>query len=195
MSVILDAGPGLNFLAVGQENSLIQLAQRFASTLCAPERVQEEVQRNCGRGRRFSGTRVEGTWAKLKGAGRLHLLSDDVTDERFAAAISRVSGVDFARRVQDSNSLGEIMVIAHASVLAQDGTDAVILMDDGDGRTRAKTEITWLRAESLHARVSLLGTRNVLELAEPSGWLRGGKTWRQVYKEMQKYDDGLGPLS
>lgn len=43
MSILLDAGPSLNFLAVGQQNILIQIAQSQKLRLAAPARVDSEV--------------------------------------------------------------------------------------------------------------------------------------------------------
>lgn len=43
MSILLDAGPSLNFLAVGQQNILIKVAQSHDLQIEAPERVDREV--------------------------------------------------------------------------------------------------------------------------------------------------------
>lgn len=139
MSILLDAGPSLNFLAVGQQNILIKVAQSHDLQIEAPERVDREV---IGKTNdpRFARTAVKGTWGKLKATGRVSILDDSLSTTKFAAAVSRVSGMPARQRVRQPKSLGEILVIAHASVYAQDGVDVFILMDEGDGRRRAKEE-------------------------------------------------------
>jgi hypothetical protein len=44
VSILLDAGPSLNFLAVGQQNILIQVAASRSLQLAAPQRVDTEVE-------------------------------------------------------------------------------------------------------------------------------------------------------
>lgn len=192
MSVLLDAGPTLNFLAVGQQNVLLQLAQQHGLQLTVPERVDAEV---AGKGRspRFQRTGVVRTWATLRASHWIAILPDDVTTSAFAAAISRISGVPVAKRIADTNSLGEIMVLAHASVLAQDGTDVFVLIDDTDGRRRARREQQWLEVHGAPGRMTLWSTPQVLKQADPA-WFVGGLTWQQVYNRMRPFDDGLPAL-
>lgn len=86
------------------------------------------------------------------------------------------------------------MVIAHASVLAQEGETVYVLMDDGDARRRAKREQAWLERHD-HAEFVLWSTRQVIEQAgDRPGWIKGEHTWRQVYVDMRNFDDGLPPL-
>ena len=60
MSILLDAGPSLNFLAVGQQNILIQIAQSQKLRLAAPARVDSEVI-GMSRDNRFRSTAVQRT--------------------------------------------------------------------------------------------------------------------------------------
>ncbi|SNY72234.1 hypothetical protein [Paractinoplanes atraurantiacus] len=76
MSILLDAGPSLNFLAVGQQNILIR--------------------------------------------------TDDLTTWQFAEAVTRISGMPAQDRVRSRKSLGEIMVLAHASVFVQQGQEVFV---------------------------------------------------------------------
>lgn len=190
MSILLDAGPSLNFLAVGQQDILIKVAQSRALQIEAPERVDREVLGKTN-DPRFARTAVKGTWGKLKSTGRVAILNDDLSATDLAAAVSRVSGMPAEQRVKQRASLGEIMVIAHASVYAQRGVDVYILMDEGDGRRRAKQESCWL-AQRGHRPLTLWNTLQVLrDAARSPGWIAGGHTWEDVYDQMCKFDDGL----
>ncbi|MFA7323427.1 MAG: hypothetical protein WC005_03625 [Candidatus Nanopelagicales bacterium] len=191
MSVLLDAGPALNFLAVGQQNLLIQIASQSGLDLQAPERIDKEVLGKVN-DPRFQRTGVESTWKKLKFAGRLQILSDDITDPLFATAISRISGVPASQRVRTGKDLGEIMVMAHASVLVQAGVDVYVLMDEGDGRQIVKREQMWLTSKGAVGSLVLWSTRQVLEHAASQGWLPDG--WQRVYNRMRQFDDGLPRL-
>lgn len=118
MSILLDAGPSLNFLAVGQQNILIQIARSQKLRLAAPARVDSEVI-GMSRSDRFKGTAVRATWTTLKSSGRVEILPDELTTQQFADAAARISGMPVRDRVRDRKSLGEIMVLAHASVFVQ----------------------------------------------------------------------------
>lgn len=97
--------------------------------------------------------------------------------------------------MRTSKSLGEIMVGAHASVLAQAGQHVHILMDDGDGRRRVKQEARWLAAGGATGSIDLWSTPRVLKHAgQQPGWIRNGLTWQQVYTQMRPFDNGLPPL-
>jgi len=189
MSVILDAGPTLNFLAVGQQTVLISVADKGGLQLTVPERVDREVLGMC-KDPRFARTPAQATWRKLKGAGRVVVVPDELTTAVFTEAVTRISGIPASERVKARRSLGEIMVLAHASSLAQCGTDVVVLLDDGDGRDRCHREQGWLERHGAPGQLVLWSTRQVLKQADPS-WFVGGLTWQQVYEKMREFDDGL----
>ena len=91
MSILLDAGPSLNFLAVGQQNILIQIAQPQKLRLAAPARVDSEVI-GMSRSDRFKNTGVRTTWNALKSAGRVEILPDELTSQQFADAVANNAG-------------------------------------------------------------------------------------------------------
>lgn len=194
MSVFLDAGPALNFLAVGQENVLIRLADSRRLQLSAPERVDTEIQGMC-KDRRFAATAALRTWGRLKAAGRVAILSDELTNATFAAAVTRLSGMPAQERVRSRRSLGEIMVGAHASVLAQAGQHVYVLMDDADGRRRMQREMRHLAHLGISGAIQLWSTPQVLKQAgQQSGWIMRSLSWDAVYEQMRRFDDGLPPL-
>ena len=195
MSILLDAGPSLNFLAVRQQNVLIQVAASQSLQIAAPDRVDREIRGMC-KDSRFSRTGAERTWKTLTAAGRVQILDDSLTDEAFTKAVSRISGMPASERMRSKTSLGEILVLAHASVYAQQGQDVFVLMDESDGRKRARREYEWLRRQgSGVGSMALWNTRQVLrEAGNQPGWIVGGLTWEAVYKRMRDFDDGLPPL-
>ncbi len=193
MSVLLDAGPSLNFLAVGQQNILIQIAASQKLQMAAPERVDIEV-RGKARSARFVRTGVLGSWQTLTTSRHIEILEDTLKDQVFADAVSRISGMPAAERVRTGASLGEIMVLAHASVRVQNNQNVFVLLDDGDARRRARAEQKWL-ADHASARMTLWSTPQVLRAAaQQPGWIVKGLTWEAVYNQMRNFDDGLPPL-
>ncbi|WP_436528993.1 hypothetical protein [Actinoplanes sp. HUAS TT8] len=195
MSILLDAGPSLNFLAVGQQNILIQVAESQKLRLAAPARVDGEIT-GMSKDPRFRNTAVLSTWNRLKSSQRVEILPDELTTSRFIDAVARISGMPAQDRVRSGKSLGEIMVLAHASVFVQQGENVFVLIDDGDGRRRASREARWLRDNGHHHRLDLWSTRRLVqEAGRHEGWIVNGLTWQQVYDEMIAYDDGLLPRS
>ena len=160
--------------------------------LTAPERVNREV---LGKSKDplFSGTPVRVTWLKLKANGHVAVLPDELTTVAFTDAVTRISGMPAEKRVMTTKSLGEIMVLAHASALAQAGIDVFVLMDERDGRDRCDQEQQWLARNSAPGRVTLWATKQVLKQSDPS-WIVGDRTWQQVYNQMRPFDLALTAL-
>ncbi len=68
------------------------------------------------------------------------------------------------------------MVLAHASLHAQQGHQVFVLIDESDGRRRAKREQTWLTTRNAPGRIVLWSTIQVLrEAARQPGWIVGGR--------------------
>jgi len=197
VSILLDAGPCLNFLAVGQQNILIQVAASQDLQLAAPARVDVEVE-GMTRDSRFHRTPALNTWRTLKSSKRLLILSDELSidgDDPLTAAVTRISGMPAKDRVDSPKSLGEILVLAHASVFAQRGEQVFVLIDEADGRAKAKAEQEWLKRQEAPGALDLWSTPMVLQEADRrEAWIVKGLTWRQVYDQMRKFDDGLPPL-
>ncbi len=193
MGIILDAGPVLNFLAVNQQNILIKLAESQGLKLAVPEIVEAEITRKSTRDTRFARTPAAATWQKLTTNRRVEVLSDDVSSSALLQAIARISGKPAQERLRIPESLGEILVIAHASVLAAQGTDVFLLIDDTDGRQRALREMKHLRAVAAPGAVRLWSTPQILSGSDPA-WVSRGQSWQRVYQAMRAFDDGLVPL-
>jgi hypothetical protein len=180
VSILLDAGPSLNFLAVGQQNILIQVAASRSLQLAAPERVDAEV-KGMTNDPRFQRTGVLSTWQKLKASGRLLILDDSLTNRELINAVTRISGMPAKDRVRSRKSLGEIMVLAHAAVYCQQGQQVFVLIDESDGRRRAIAEQRWLREQKAPGRLILWSTPQLLRAAaEHPGWIAADHAFEAV---------------
>ena len=84
--------------------------------------------------------------------------------------------------------------LAHASVFVQNGIDVVVLIDEQDGRQRARLEQDRLARTGAPGALVLWSTRQVLKQADPA-WLADGLSWEQVYNRMRPFDAGLAPLA
>lgn len=187
---IIDAGPGINFFSINQEGLLIATL----GPVSAPEAVQEEVYRKSRCEPRFeSAGRV---WTKL-GPKYMEILSDDATEE-LADAVARISGLPIEQRMCEGKDLGETMVIAHATVAAEQGHDLLVLIDDGGGRNMAATAAQRLvrRRAAGHSvgSIRLTSTRAVLEKAAGGKYIPDRLAMRRLYERLRGLDDGLVPL-
>lgn len=133
---IIDAGPGLNFLAINKERLLIGVL----GPLSAPETVQDEVFRKSRHDNRFRAAAT--VWRKLTPRW-MRILSDDQTPE-LAAVVHRITRQPMEQRLKHPKDLGEIMVIAHAVVAAESGETVTVLIDDGQATRTATSEINRL---------------------------------------------------
>ena len=191
LPVILDAGPILTFFAANQERLLISVV----GPLTMPRTVHDEVEGKAARDSRFSA--AAGVLRKLRGSRWLTIREDDCTDS-LSAVVERTTGMPFQKRVRRLKDLGEIMVIAHAVILVEGGTDVVIVIDDGDGARLADAEAQ--RLERIRERdpmvgtLSLVRTVTILEVAVTRGLIADRGELRRLYGRMRDLDDGLEPI-
>ncbi|GAB3210918.1 hypothetical protein SAMN02745673_02599 [Marinactinospora thermotolerans DSM 45154] len=187
---IIDAGPGLNFLSIDQERLLIGVLGK----LSAPEAVQSEV---------FDKSRQDERFRAAAGVRRkpalewMRILSDDQTPE-LAAVIQRISHQPMAERLKRPKDLGEVMVIAHAVVIAEAGQKVTVLIDDGEGARTATSEINRLERLRRSGRpvgsITLVSTLAILERAVQKKYVPGKADMRQLYRRLRELDDGLPPI-
>lgn len=127
----------------------------------------------------------------------LETLSDDVTPE-LSVVVSRLAGLPLTERKRRSRDLGELMVIAHAVVAAEQGNDIIVLIDDGEGRRMANQEarrLQMLRASgSSVGSLALISTVTVLKNAAGKEELPDRSSLRKLYARLRSLDDGLKPL-
>lgn len=194
MGVLIDAGPLLNFLAIGQENILIQLAKTSGHQLAVCERIVTEVQ-GVTRDPRFERTAVATKLPQLTDAGHIAVLSDDIEDNaEFRCQIALVTGMPAEERLQNKKSLGEILLIAHACTLVLQGEEVVLLIDEGDGRARANQAKARMQAAGAPGVLRVANTKLVMQkAAENPDWIKKGSSAQQVYDSMRAFDDGWEP--
>lgn len=187
---IIDAGPGLNFLAINRERLLISVL----GPLSAPETVQDEVFRKSRRDDRFQA--AEKVWRKLTPRW-LQILPDDPTPE-LAAVVHRITRQLMEHRLQHPKDLGETMVIAHSVVAAEAGETVTVLIDDGPGARLATSEIHRLQrlraSDPAVGSVRLASTLTVLEHAALKQHVSDKNAMREIYKRLRGLDDGLPPI-
>ncbi|MUL42062.1 hypothetical protein FZ103_12890 [Streptomonospora sp. PA3] len=188
---IIDAGPGLNFLAINKERLLIGTLGK----LSAPETVEREILAKARRDRRFGAAGK--SWPKLTPKW-VEVLSDDMANVELSAVVQRIAVEPMCVRMNSGKDLGEIMVVAHAVVAAEAGTAVTVVIDDGKGAHLAASETR--RLERLRSagcavgRIRLVGTLTVLERAAGSEHLPDKSEMRDVYKRLREVDDGLPPI-
>jgi hypothetical protein len=186
--VIVDAGPALNFFSINKERLLIDAIGKIA----APETVAIEISRKARQDVRFR-TAAE-VWVKLEKSVWLEVLSDAVTPE-LAAAVQRIARVPMAERMNQSKDLGEMMVLAHAAVQAEQGRPVVVLIDDRRGADLAGVEAARLRRLRQQGRavgtLGLMTTHTVLECGAGRKYIPDRNVMRRVYSQLRQGDDGL----
>lgn len=191
LPVVIDAGPALNFFSTNQERLLLSVVGGY---LQAPETVLDEIQRRSRDPRFKAATAVT---QKLLAAGRITRLSDEVTPE-LSAVCTRLTGLPLPQRLQQATDLGELMVIAHAIVRAEQGGQVTVLIDDGDGQRLAALEAA--RLERLRpsrpdlGTLSITSTIGVLRAARGSVYLPDRASVKKVFATIAACDDGLGPI-
>jgi hypothetical protein len=187
---VIDAGPALNFFSINRERLLLGTL----GPISAPETVRDEVLRKAAADPRFRS--AERVWNKLP-EKYLEILADDETPE-LNAAVVRISGLPMAERVREGKDLGELMVIAHAAVVAEAGHTVTVLIDDGHGARLATAEIHRLNrlrtARRAVGQIRLVCTRSVLERAAGGKYLPDRSAMREVYARLRACDDGLPPI-
>lgn len=187
---IMDAGPGLNFFSIHKERLLFSIL----GPLSMPETVQSEILRKARTDPRFAPAKT--VLGKLPPT-LLEVLSDDYTLE-LAQVVARISGTPFQERKRVGEDLGETMVIAHAVVTAEGGTDVIILIDERRGREIAGREQQRLkRLQTMGEPVGSIGlvsTVTVLKKAAVQGLVPGKTEMQCIYGRLRGLDDGLPPI-
>jgi predicted nucleic acid-binding protein len=91
-----------------------------------------------------------------------------------------ISQTPFAERVRQTRDLGELMVMAHALVLRDQGLDVIVLIDEWRGQQLASRQ-----------NLRVMDTQSVLRSAARNGLITDRGQMRKVYAELRTYDDGL----
>lgn len=188
---IIDAGPGLNFFSLNKERLLVSVL----GPLSMPETVYGEILRKARSDTRFGN--AEAVLRRLV-PKYLEILSDDVTPA-LSAVVARIGGTPMADRLTIPKDLGELMVVSHAVVAAESGSDIVALIDETAGAELAASEQRRLGRLGSQGRavgsIQLVNTATVLEAAAGKAYLPDRAAMRDLYKRMRSIDNGLVPIS
>ncbi|MEV0031260.1 hypothetical protein [Nocardia sp. NPDC050793] len=188
---VLDAGPALNFLAANQQRLLISVLGKIST----PETVESEVLRKSRTNPRFKGVGL--TWSKLTPKW-IEILCDDVTDE-LSAVCQRVGETGLTDRKKRAKDLGELLVVAHAVVAAEQGLDVTVVIDDQSGATMATSEAQRLNRfreqGKPFGRIVLVNTVSILARAAGGSYVPNRAAMKTIYAKLREYDDGLPPIT
>jgi hypothetical protein len=189
--IVVDAGPALTFLA--RKDTTRVLIQGLRGGFASPETVRTEVMRKCRQKRRLLGA-AENQWKVLENAGRIQVLSDDETAE-LSAAVQRLCNMPMSQRIQQGRDLGELMVIAHAAVLADAGQDVVILIQEHDGTMLARHEAArFARLAPRRGTIRVWNSQTVLLRAAGSPQIPDKAVMKDIYEAMRPRDAALPPI-
>lgn len=183
----MDAGPGHNFFSVNQERLLFSVLGR----LRIPETVRDEMPRKARTDARFQ--QSESVLRKVP-ERLLEVLSDDATGP-LTRHVERISGLAIQQRLVLGKDLGETMVVAHAALLAESGSDVIVLMDDRGGQRMASNEARRLDRVRLGGipagHLQIITTLTVLERSIRTESMPDKKAMREIYERICPLDDGL----
>jgi hypothetical protein len=199
IGVIADAGPVLTFLARKEWTRILYTGLR-GKPFAVPATVEREVLRIAKRDRRFAA--VSGQWTKLRNADKIVVLSDDVTSE-LDRVVARIDGTPLAQRLNSGKDLGELMVISHAVVLAEQAQTVTVIIQEGNGTALARREASRLSriaagAESTTSSGALQvwSVDRVLQAARSAGCpqIPDQTAMKKLWADMRGYDDALPPI-
>lgn len=192
--VIIDAGPVLDFLA-RRDWTYILYSALPAGSFIVPATVEQEVLRKARTDRRFA--TVTNQWTKLRNADRVHVLSDEVTPE-LNVVVQDMCGLSMPTRLGRPKDLGETMAVAHAVVLAEQGQDVAIVIQEREGTRIALREQARLKRLGLpQGSLTVWSVADVVAFAVAAGCAKipDQGSLLEVWREMRGYDDALPDIS
>lgn len=185
---IIDAGPGLNFLATHSEKLLTEALGHLHMT----ETVIGEIDRRSKRDSRFKDARR--VLAKMT-PGWVTPIPDDLTDVELDNAVYILTGEPIDDRFARDKDLGEVTVLAHAIVESDHGRDVIVLIDDGCGRVLAQKAISRAdrrrRQRQAAGQITLLSTLDIFAILIRRGHFANKGELKAAYLKIAPMDDGL----
>lgn len=168
---ILDTCSIMHFLAIGEQNALIKVAEHNSYRLAVCTQVQKEITKVADKPK-FNRTGASGNWNKISGS-RVEVMPDDITkDGDLAGAMEDLHDADdyggeLSARLDDNNDLGEFVSVAHALRLARLGHIVTVIVDDHYGRELMEIAAELLDdSNPLGGQIGMSSTRKVFEAAE-----------------------------
>ena len=190
----MDAGPVLDFLARKDWTRILYSALP-AGSFSVPATVEKEVLRKAATDRRFA--TVTNQWTKLKNVNRVHVLPDEVTAE-LNVVVQDICGLSMPKRLGTPQDLGETMAIAHAVVLAEQGHDVAIVIQERDGSQAALREQARLKRLGLpQGSLTVWSVADVVAFAVAAHCptIPDQTSLIRIWQEMRAYDDALPEIS
>lgn len=172
---VVDAVCCVYFCAAGKSSLLVRILAELGMEILIPAEVEREVlSKRQGQ--------VQDHWPRLWSSSRVRILDElTLTDSRadVVAAVARVRGASGHLALSTRRDLGEAVVIGHATVLAGEGHDVYVVIDDQGGQTLASNEgLTVLTVEDLLMAAVQLG-------------LVGPNRLRRTYEDLIPFGSGL----
>jgi predicted nucleic acid-binding protein len=172
---VVDAVCCVYFCAAGKSSLLVRILVELGMEILIPAEVEREVlSKRQGQ--------VQDHWPRLRSSSRVRILEElTLIDSRadVVAAVARVRGASAHLALSTRRDLGEAVVIGHATVLAAEGHDVYVVIDDQGGQTLATNEgLTVLTVEDLLMAAVQLG-------------LVGSDRLRRTYEDLIPFGSGL----
>lgn len=183
-SVLLDAGPSLNFFGSGHQELLFRAAEAISSDLQMPEVVRTEVE-----GKSISDERFQQAQKRLGhaiDAGTVQILSDGQGADGLLARFASEAQLKLAKRSRGPGGplalkdLGEAMVIAHARMLGSQGVTVRVMIDEWRAQEVAR-----------EYGLALLSTETVLLKAAKLGLVENPGSMKKIWEKLRTLDNGL----
>jgi predicted nucleic acid-binding protein len=183
--VILDTGPCLNFISIGEGNLMHAALAVDFDKLLVPREVANEIGDKSSEVPKFA--RADPLFKGLVRDSKIEILESDAhNDMALVKAIKLVSRLPpSALLTKRRKDLGETMVVAHAIKLREAGFEVTLVIDDGGGRGLAKAH-----------GFAVIGTIRILGLAASKGLVPRAKM-KGIYERLrpsngaEPMDDGL----
>ncbi|HEY1616678.1 MAG TPA: hypothetical protein VGG25_03630 [Streptosporangiaceae bacterium] len=143
---VLDAVCCVYFCGAGKSSLLVRILAALGMEILIPGEVEREVL-----GKRAG--RVPDQWRRLRSSSRVRILDELVPDDSRTAvvfAVARLRGTSVQLALSTRRDLGEAVVIGHAQVLAREGHEVYVVIDDQGGQVLASSVgLTVLTVEDL----------------------------------------------
>ncbi|MCF2526288.1 hypothetical protein [Yinghuangia soli] len=178
---VLDAVICVHFVGANLHGLLIDVLAAVQLVVLVPEEVVGEV---AGKGRKYRG--LEQRWKRLVASRHVRVLPRVELATGFARVIEVIEDIretDLEQAVRQHRDLGEVVVVAHAVHLAEQGVDVKVLIDDHGGQRLAAR---W--------GLEVLAIEDILTMAVELGFFPNAADLVGAYAKLRAFGDGMLPF-